>query len=200
MQILKWFNGANDVETVAVPRERVDFSKNWTFEALRLFHNGAVRSKLVRHGQCRLFSETRNRVGHGGLPAKIDFAKSLVESCVSRAMIEFMVHALNLTGILRQIETNRYGIDEIILPTLNSNDAINAPGGFTQDCLRRHKDVPYVSRYFDFRNEHQTLLKVHGMVLAGQRVSQQALASLHLRIRPGGPCPESCEQHATLCE
>lgn len=40
MQILQWFNGANDVQTVSVPRERVDFSKNWTFEALRLFKNG----------------------------------------------------------------------------------------------------------------------------------------------------------------
>ncbi|KAH7730137.1 core-2/I-Branching enzyme family protein [Aphelenchoides avenae] len=130
MQILQWFNGANDVQTVSVPRERVDFSKNWTFEALRLFKN-----------------ETRNRIAHNGLPPKMDFAKSLVESCVSRAMIEFMVNDLDLTGILKQIETSRYGIDEIVLPTLNSNDAVSAPGGFTQECLRRRKDVPYVSRY-----------------------------------------------------
>ncbi|KAH7701592.1 Protein H41C03.3 [Aphelenchoides avenae] len=114
VRIHKWFNGSNDVSSRALPGGRVDGSKNWTFEALNLFRN-----------------ETRNRLPFNGSPPKLAFAKSIVETSVTRAMIDFIVNELNLTRLMHQIETSRYGIDEVIMGTLHTSDAVGAPGGFT---------------------------------------------------------------------
>lgn len=40
VQILKWFNGSNDISSKPLPSGRIDGGKNWTFEALHLFRNG----------------------------------------------------------------------------------------------------------------------------------------------------------------
>lgn len=43
VQILKWLNGANDVEIYPVPLDRgVDFNADWSFAGLNLFKNGAL--------------------------------------------------------------------------------------------------------------------------------------------------------------
>lgn len=41
VQILKWFNGANDIEVYDLLTERVDLKKNWTLQALEIFRNGS---------------------------------------------------------------------------------------------------------------------------------------------------------------
>ncbi|KAH7707245.1 core-2/I-Branching enzyme family protein [Aphelenchoides avenae] len=129
VQIQKWFNGSNDVSSRELPGGRVDGGKNWTFEALNLFRN-----------------ETRNRHPFNGFPPKLAFAKSIVETSVTREMIDFVVNKLNLTQLMQQIETNRYGIDEVMMGTLHTSDAVGAPGGFTHACLDRKQNVPHITR------------------------------------------------------
>lgn len=50
-------------------------------------------------------------------------------------MVEFMVNDLDLTQFLAQLENGRYGVDEQLLATLQADDQIGAPGGFTYKCV-----------------------------------------------------------------
>jgi hypothetical protein len=62
-------------------------------------------------------------------------------------MVDFMLNDLNLNTFLRQIESKSFGIDEIMLPTLQATDALDAPGGFTHACLDKGIDVFHITRY-----------------------------------------------------
>ncbi|KAI6204488.1 hypothetical protein M3Y94_00679900 [Aphelenchoides besseyi] len=121
VQIFQWYDGANDISANSVPWERVNKNANWTFEAMHLFKN-----------------ETKNLLPFKGYKPTLRLAKSLVQVSVSRAMIDFMVNDLDLSGLMKNIEWKVYGIDELLMGSLNSADAVNAPGGFTDFCLDHH--------------------------------------------------------------
>ncbi|KAH7718260.1 Protein F26D2.3 a [Aphelenchoides avenae] len=124
VQILKWLNGANDVEIYPVPLDRgVDFNADWSFAGLNLFKNA---SRNANHS--------------------LTLTYGLDESAVSRAAVEFVVNELNVTKFLQQVNTD-HGADELVLPTLDSADALGLPGGFTLECIRRNIWVPGVTRY-----------------------------------------------------
>ncbi|KAI3408874.1 hypothetical protein GPALN_007468 [Globodera pallida] len=122
VQIYRWLNGANDVEVTWPPKGRVNESLDWSFEAIRLFRN-----------------ESRNVLDVEGFPPKLVISKGYVASSLSRKMAEFILYELDLTETVRRLESGGYGIDEILVPTLNAADALRAPGGFTRDCLERKK-------------------------------------------------------------
>ncbi|KAI6170635.1 N-acetyllactosaminide beta-1,6-N-acetylglucosaminyl-transferase, isoform C [Aphelenchoides bicaudatus] len=122
VHIYKLFNGTNDISAGSPPWERINRHANWTFEALHLFKN-----------------ETRNLLPHKGFKPVIRFLKSLVQVSVSRAMIEFMLNELDMTRIMKQIEWRAYGIDEILMATINAADAIDAPGGYTDYCIDHYR-------------------------------------------------------------
>uniref|UniRef100_A0A183BRN9 DUF1400 domain-containing protein n=1 Tax=Globodera pallida TaxID=36090 RepID=A0A183BRN9_GLOPA len=104
------------------PKGRVNESLDWSFEAIRLFRNAS-----------------RNVLDVEGFPPKLGISKGYVASSISRKMAEFMLYELDLTETVRRLESGGYGIDEILVPTLNAADALRAPGGFTRDCLERKK-------------------------------------------------------------
>jgi hypothetical protein len=62
-------------------------------------------------------------------------------------MIDFILTKMNLTGIINQIQQNAkvidgagMGKDELLFGTLNSEDRLAIPGGFTHKCIdERHK-------------------------------------------------------------
>jgi hypothetical protein len=74
------------------------------------------------------------------------FAKSLVQVSVSRAMVDFMLNDLDLTGLMQNIEIKTYGIDELLMGSLNAADAVDAPGGFTEYCLDHHSEETSLTR------------------------------------------------------
>lgn len=47
---------------------------------------------------------------------------------------------------MSQLETDRYGVDEILLPSLQASDELQLPGGFTSECQKRNIDSPYMTR------------------------------------------------------
>jgi hypothetical protein len=92
----------------------------------------------------------RNFNSSNGAPIKVRFAKSLVESAVSRAMADFMINNLTLTTFMQKLQMNNKccSPEETMLATLNAADEINTPGGFTHWCLDKHKiEVSSISRY-----------------------------------------------------
>jgi hypothetical protein len=66
---------------------------------------------------------------------------------LSREAVNFMMEELNLNRLLDAFEWNAHGVDEQLMGTLNSNDAIDLPGGFTLQCLRRGYEVSSLMRF-----------------------------------------------------
>ncbi|KAI6212706.1 hypothetical protein M3Y94_00060200 [Aphelenchoides besseyi] len=121
IQIFKWFNGTNDIASVKLQPARIDPKANWTFEAMHLFRN-----------------ETRNRVSHNGHKPVLPLTKSWDFVSVSRAMIDFMLEELDLRGFMRTLDQEHLlDVDEQFMGTLNSADAVDAPGGYTRFCYEK---------------------------------------------------------------
>ncbi|KAI6198863.1 Beta-1,3-galactosyl-O-glycosyl-glycoprotein beta-1,6-N-acetylglucosaminyltransferase 3 [Aphelenchoides besseyi] len=120
IQIFKWFNGTNDIASVQLQPVRIDPKANWTFEAMHLFKN-----------------ETRNRVSHNGHKPVLPLTKSWDFISISRDMIDFMLEELDLRGVMKNFEWKTFGVDEQFMGSLNSADAIDAPGGYTRHCYEK---------------------------------------------------------------
>ncbi|KAI6223630.1 hypothetical protein M3Y99_01444500 [Aphelenchoides fujianensis] len=114
----------------APPGGRYDEKLDWSFGALNLFRNNA----------------SRNKEPFNGYNATLVFSKGYVESTLSRAMVDFMVHELDLTELVRRIELKSFGIDELMIPTLHAADALAAPGGFTHHCLSKGIRAQHITR------------------------------------------------------
>uniref|UniRef100_A0A914RWW8 Core-2/I-Branching enzyme n=1 Tax=Parascaris equorum TaxID=6256 RepID=A0A914RWW8_PAREQ len=72
-------------------------------------------------------------------------AKGSTAGSLSRAFVEFILDKLNLTTILKRFSKVHYGMDEMIIPSLNSDDGLDAPGGFTRRCINRQSS--FITRY-----------------------------------------------------
>ncbi|KAI6185759.1 Beta-1,3-galactosyl-O-glycosyl-glycoprotein beta-1,6-N-acetylglucosaminyltransferase 3 [Aphelenchoides besseyi] len=121
IQIFKWFNGTNDIASVQLQPVRIDPKANWTFEAMHLFKN-----------------ETRNRISHNGHKPVLPLTKSWDFVSVSRAMIDFMLEELDLRRFMRNLDQGHLlDVDEQFMGSLNSADAIDAPGGYTRHCYEK---------------------------------------------------------------
>lgn len=72
----------------------------------------------------------------------------MVQSSISREMIDFMLNQLDLTILMKQLQyKNPASPEESMLQTLQATDAIDAPGGFTHMCLEKHKlSSPSITR------------------------------------------------------
>lgn len=73
---------------------------------------------------------------------KLRFAKSTVHVSASREMIDFILNKLDLTRLMKQVEASgpvvnghKMNKDEFLIGSLNTEDAIEVPGGFTHSCL-----------------------------------------------------------------
>ena len=69
----------------------------------------------------------------------------------SRAFIDFLLNDLNTTEFLQRVKhakmpTEYFPNDAVILSTLNSADAVDAPGGFTQQCMRKGHNLGAITK------------------------------------------------------
>lgn len=56
------------------------------------------------------------------------------------------MNELNLIKFLGQLENGRYGVDEQLLATLQADDQIGAPGGFTMKCADEGRRTDFATR------------------------------------------------------
>ena len=61
-------------------------------------------------------------------------------------MQEFILNNLDLNETIKRLDTSKYGMDEILMPTLNAADALQIPDGFTHACLDRRIQNDYITR------------------------------------------------------
>uniref|UniRef100_A0A915ALE0 Core-2/I-Branching enzyme n=1 Tax=Parascaris univalens TaxID=6257 RepID=A0A915ALE0_PARUN len=120
--LLQSLNGTNDVSISRPIANRVPNHTDWSYKALNLFKDE---------------NENDNRI--------FKIAKGSTAGSLSRAFVEFILDKLNLTTILKRFSKVHYGMDEMIIPSLNSDDGLDAPGGFTRRCINRQSS--FITRY-----------------------------------------------------
>lgn len=95
------------------------------------------------------FLATRNQQSLNGYPPVLRFTKSTTHVAVSREMVDFILYELDLTLLMKRIEQSAKIVDgrhmfkdELLMGSLNAEDAIGAPGGFTHHCLDKGVETP----------------------------------------------------------
>jgi hypothetical protein len=70
----------------------------------------------------------------------------MVQTTLSRAAIDFIFANLNLNVTVDQLNSYPWTVDEILISSLNSNDNIQLPGGFTHKCGHKIGTIIGMSR------------------------------------------------------
>ncbi|KAK5971767.1 Core-2/I-Branching enzyme [Trichostrongylus colubriformis] len=129
ISIFQALNGSNDISVVGCDPRRLDHSAAWDIRSLKLLPNeynaSAVQNKTLR------------------------FKCGSVQASLSHSAVSWMVRTANLTTLLDQLNTDRYGVDEILLATLKVNAELGMPGKFASSCSKRNqpgKETPYFTR------------------------------------------------------
>uniref|UniRef100_A0AC34QT13 Uncharacterized protein n=1 Tax=Panagrolaimus sp. JU765 TaxID=591449 RepID=A0AC34QT13_9BILA len=118
VKILKIYNGANDIAANQPGKHTWDQFLNWTIGGLQLFNYHAFND--IHHSK------------------NLELTKSLVQVSISRAAVDFVFDELNVELFIRQLERKGFGVDELFWATLNVDETINLPGGFTRQCLEQN--------------------------------------------------------------
>ncbi|WKX97000.1 hypothetical protein Q1695_013005 [Nippostrongylus brasiliensis] len=128
VEIYKLLGGANDVEITPCPASRWNHSMKWDARSLKLFVNESATSPSQ-------------------LNATITFAKGSTSGSLSREAVDWLVSTVNLTILLNQLNSRPFGVDELLLQSLQISDELDMPGRFTSECLlKRKKNTDYISR------------------------------------------------------
>ncbi|RCN29708.1 hypothetical protein ANCCAN_24531 [Ancylostoma caninum] len=125
--IFELLDGANDIEITPCPKDRLDLKKMWDARSLKLFAN-------------------ETDVSAKQLNASLSFAKGAVQASLSRAAVEWLVFTANLTTLMEQINKMPFGVDEILLESLQISDDIDMPGRFTSKCLEQGQNTDFITR------------------------------------------------------
>jgi len=131
VRIAHLLNGTNDVHTLAPtsPWGSYNTQGNYSFANLHLYKE-----------------ESRNHPADGSHPS-LQVTKTFDEVFLSRDFVDFIVDELYLDNFIAELEENTsYGMDENLLSSINANDYLRAPGGFTSACLRKSIDVAAIGR------------------------------------------------------
>ncbi|KAI6184987.1 Glycosyl transferase, family 14-containing protein [Aphelenchoides bicaudatus] len=136
VQIFKWYNGTNDIAT-QIRRQCQWFDcflwarHKWDFNTLKLYKDSARNNLTVNNAKPELI-----------------ITRSLVQDAISRQAIDFIFENMNLTIAIQQFNANRMMMsDEVLWSSLNSNDNIQLPGGFTQKCDGPVGTITSMSRF-----------------------------------------------------
>nr|CAD2172055.1 unnamed protein product [Meloidogyne enterolobii] len=122
VRIFKAYNGTNDIATKNIVKNTVVKSLDWSLKGLRLYRNENAYPPNIK---------------------QLNHTKSLNLIVLSRAAVNFTLKQLNVYPFIDQLEKSRYGMDEVLYSTLNSN-LPDFPGGFTLDCLNIRIKLPTV--------------------------------------------------------
>ncbi|EPB72188.1 hypothetical protein ANCCEY_08722 [Ancylostoma ceylanicum] len=98
---------------------------------------------LLQHEQIDV---SESAVSEKQLNASLSFAKGAVQASLSRAAVEWLVLTANLTTLIQQINEMPFGVDEILLESLQISDDIDMPGRFTSKCLAQGQNTDFITR------------------------------------------------------
>ncbi|CAJ0588750.1 unnamed protein product [Cylicocyclus nassatus] len=123
--ILHELNGANDICSRPCESRRWNHTAKWDARSLKLFRNESQASATQ-------------------LAANLTIVRHMVQSTISRAAVEWAVKTVDLSTLIKQINTAIYGSDELLWAALQMSDDLQMPGRFTQKCKQNF--VPCITR------------------------------------------------------
>ncbi|CAD5225476.1 unnamed protein product [Bursaphelenchus okinawaensis] len=127
VHILTTFHGTNDVTTVPTrPTPKI----KWDFESMRVFKNIA-----------------RNRQVQNNFEPKLVPTRGFVQSTLSKAAVDFILEELFLDVTIAYFSLYPKSKDEYLFSTINNNDNIALPGGFTSKCTKNNGTTTGITRY-----------------------------------------------------
>lgn len=144
IRIFTLYNGTNDVSAQFPPLKRIRSDINWSFKHLNLFKN-SIQFLIIDSANSK-YLETRNTRPHNHQPPILQFAKSLAQVALSREAVDYMLDEMNLDTLMDALEWDVHGVDEQLIGTLNSNDAVEMPNGFTLQCLKKGYEAESLMR------------------------------------------------------
>uniref|UniRef100_A0A0M3II45 Core-2/I-Branching enzyme n=1 Tax=Ascaris lumbricoides TaxID=6252 RepID=A0A0M3II45_ASCLU len=130
VNILQALNGSNDVGVLHAIPERIPKHIQWTYKALHLFKD-----------------ETKND------NRSLKITKGSASCSLSRAFVDFIVNKLDVGIFIALFNQMYYGVDEMLFSTLHSNEQLEAPGGYTTQCLNKFNG--YITRYVVWKRSQQ---------------------------------------------
>ena len=139
MRIAQILNGTNDVGALNPTMLPYSYNMkgNYSFSHLHLYRNDPLN-----HAPLPELSTITNDTH----PA-LQVTKSFNEVFLSRAFVDFIFDELFLDGFRYELEKGAtFAVDENFFGTLNANDVLRAPGGFTRACLAKSINVDSISR------------------------------------------------------
>ena len=148
MRIGQLLNGTNGIDTLAptsLPRS-YNMQGNYSFAHLHLYRNESRN----------LLPLATSNFTTAALPT-LNITKSADEVYISRAFVDFITDELSLEGLISELESpgncsadgicSRTSSSENFLASLNADDTLKVPGGFTQACRRKGHDVENFERW-----------------------------------------------------
>ncbi|EYC05287.1 hypothetical protein Y032_0083g1681 [Ancylostoma ceylanicum] len=136
--ILDRLGGANDVHIRPCEDNRWNHTAKWDARSLKLFRDEA-------------------RTDPEKLNATLTMARGAVHASLSRAAVDWMVNTVDLTKLLDQLNINVLGVDEVLLPTLQVSEALDMPGRFTANCMKKRQITGFITRMEIWQYEHSEL-------------------------------------------
>uniref|UniRef100_A0A915CDE0 Uncharacterized protein n=1 Tax=Parascaris univalens TaxID=6257 RepID=A0A915CDE0_PARUN len=130
VNILRALNGSNDVGVLHAIPQRIPKNIQWTYKALHLFKDE---------------SKNDNR--------SLKITKGSASCSLSRAFVDFIVNELDVRIFIELFNRMHYGVDEMLFSTLHSNEGLDAPGGYTTQCLNKFNG--YITRYVVWKRSKQ---------------------------------------------
>ncbi|CAI4228548.1 unnamed protein product [Auanema sp. JU1783] len=119
--------GANDAELTHCPSGRYDPKEHYDARSLKLFRNESLATAKQ-------------------LNATLQFAKGATQVSLSRAAVDWLVNTVDLTNVINVINKMSFGVDEVLMLTLQNTQDLEMPGHFHNDCLEHGKGTDFISR------------------------------------------------------
>ncbi|CAD5205620.1 unnamed protein product [Bursaphelenchus okinawaensis] len=128
VQIFRAYNGANDVgalnlNTLGADRRKFAEINDFSFKALGLFQNDTLNTA----------------------EQTLAIAKSITASALTFEAVRHIFNTLNTTKLMSIMNSDNYE-HESFTSSLNANEILNVPGGFTTECLDK-KNIDQMVRF-----------------------------------------------------
>ncbi|CEF64166.1 Glycosyl transferase, family 14-containing protein [Strongyloides ratti] len=155
VQILSARNGTMDIGYTnpnSLIKSRIDLSKKWDHKSLNFIKN----------------NNTEN-FNNDLLNESMKFQKGYYPNGLPREAVEYIVNYINLTTYLNQINTGRYGEDEMVWQTLFNDNFLKIPQWVHEDCLSEYyTESTYMIRYAIWtRSNCKSKLFSHSLCVMG---------------------------------
>uniref|UniRef100_A0A0K0E035 C-type lectin domain-containing protein n=1 Tax=Strongyloides stercoralis TaxID=6248 RepID=A0A0K0E035_STRER len=134
VQILAARNGTMDIGYTnpnSVIEKRINLSKKWDHKSLNFIKNNSDES-----------------FNNDLLNKSMKFQKGYYPNGLPRESVEFIINNINLTTYLNQINTGRYGEDEMVWQTLFNDNFLKIPQWVHEDCVSEYyTEATYMVRF-----------------------------------------------------